>query len=70
MAKKTKNFEQAMARLEEIAQLLASQEATLDGSLQLYSEATELIAYCNEQLNKAQLQIQTISSTVTAQGKE
>ena len=57
--KKGTTFEQAMKRLSEITAQLERGDATLDASLKLFSEGAELLAFCNEKLEDAQLKIET-----------
>lgn len=57
--KKKLKFEEAIRRLEEITSQL-SDGTTLDESLKLYTEGAELIRQCNEQLQAAQLKIETL----------
>ena len=57
--KKKLKFEEAIRRLEEIISQL-SDGTTLDESLKLYTEGAELIRQCNEQLEAAQLKIETL----------
>ena len=57
--KKNLKFEEAIRRLEEITSQL-SDGTTLDESLKLYTEGAELIRQCNEQLEAAQLKIETL----------
>ena len=57
--KKNVNIEEAIRRLEEITSQL-SDGTTLDESLKLYTEGAELIRQCNEQLEAAQLKIETL----------
>lgn len=47
-------FEQALARLEEIATLIDRNEIALAEALALCSEATRLFAYCRQQLTEAE----------------
>ena len=54
-------FEQALARLEEIAGLLEGGSATLEDSLKLYEEGAGLAAFCSETLKTAQQRITTLS---------
>ncbi len=56
MAKK-KTFEEALNRLEEIAELMESNEMGLENSVKLYKEGVELSVYCSEILNKAEQQV-------------
>jgi exodeoxyribonuclease VII small subunit len=60
---KNLTFEKAMHRLEEIADLLESGTQTLEKSLQLFEEGSELATYCNEQLNKAEQKVQILTKT-------
>ncbi len=55
-------FEDAIKRLEEISALLG-EGAALEKSIELYEEATGLIAFCTQALNNAQLKIQKLSET-------
>ncbi len=55
-------FEDAIKRLEEISALLGD-GAALEKSIELYAEATELISFCTQALNNAQLKIQKLSET-------
>ena len=48
MAEKT--YEEAMARLDEIIDLLENNEASLDESLDLYKEGVSLAAFCDTKL--------------------
>lgn len=56
-----KTFEQAMERLEEIADLLQNGEKGLDESLTLYEEGNELAKFCEAQLTKAESRLQILS---------
>jgi len=53
-------FETAMARLEEISQLLAENDITLDESVKLYAEGVKLLKFCNSKLEQAQIKIRSI----------
>jgi len=57
-------FETAMARLEEISQILSRNNVTLDESLKLYAEGVKLLNYCNDKLNKATLKIKDIDGNI------
>ena len=59
LMKKKLKFQEAIRRLEEITSQL-SDGTTLDESLKLYTEGAELIRQCNEQLEAAQLKIETL----------
>ncbi len=57
MAEKKLSFEQAMARLEEIAGKLEGGEATLDESLKLFEEGAKLMGKCNAMLDAAEQKV-------------
>ena len=52
-----KSFEEALTRLEEIAELMENNETGLENSVKLYKEGVELSLYCSEVLNKAEQQV-------------
>ena len=54
---KSKSFEEAMTRLEEIVRLLESGNAPLDVSLSLYEEGVSLVRLCNEKLDGAKQRV-------------
>ena len=56
-AKKKLNFEQAMARLEEIVGLLERGEAPLEESLALFEEGTGLMRQCTQLLDQAEQKV-------------
>ena len=56
MAKKM-DFEQAMARLEEIVALLEQGEAPLADSLALFEEGTKLMRHCSALLDNAEQKV-------------
>ena len=57
MAGKKLDFEQSMARLEEIVGLLERGDAPLQESLALFEEGTKLVKDCSATLEKAQQQV-------------
>ena len=61
MSENTMTFEAAMQRLEQIVRAMERGDVALDESLKLFREGTELVQFCDRQLNAAQLQIQKIS---------
>ena len=68
MAKKTNvNFEEALARLEEIVSALERGDAPLEESLRLFEEGSGLMKQCTELLNKAEQKVRKL--TVTAEGE-
>lgn len=54
-------YEQAVKRLEEIVNLLEKNEATLDESMKLFEEGTNLAAFCNKKLSEAKQKITIVS---------
>ena len=50
-------FEISMTRLEEIVRALEKGDSSLEQSLQLFEEGTQLIKHCNDLLSHAELQI-------------
>tara|TARA_B100001063_G_scaffold177870_1_gene166783 strand:- start:627 stop:851 length:225 start_codon:yes stop_codon:yes gene_type:complete len=61
--KNEKNFEDALQRLEEIAQLLESEDTPLEDSIKLFEEGIELKEFCEEKLKSAKLKIDKIIKT-------
>jgi exodeoxyribonuclease VII small subunit len=55
--KKTNNFEDSLTRLQEISELLESNEISLEESISLYEEGIKLSKVCYDQLNKAELKV-------------
>ena len=65
-------FENAMARLEQIVSALESGRCTLDDSLKLFEEGTQLTAYCSKQLKEAEqkiLKLTAVEAGETASGR-
>lgn len=54
-------FEQSLKRIEEIVSVLEKGEASLDESLVLFEEATQLCAKCNQKLEDAQNKIKAFT---------
>lgn len=54
---KHKDFESALARLEEITDKLETGEARLDEAISLYSEGIETVNFCNKKLNEIEKKI-------------
>lgn len=57
MAGKKLNFEQSMARLEEIVGLLERGEAPLEDALALFEEGTKLMRTCSTLLDSAEQKV-------------
>ena len=56
--KNTISFEKAMERIEYIVSILENGKSTLDESLNLFEEATNLCAFCNKKLDDAQKKVE------------
>ena len=63
-------IEDAMKRLEEIADVLQNGELELDESLKLYEEGVKLAKECENKLKKAELKFKEISDSGKENGKE
>ena len=59
--KNEKNFEQSMARLDEIVSLLENGSAPLEESLSLFEEGVGLVKSCNGMLDEVERRIKIIS---------
>lgn len=59
--KEYKDFESAMARLEEIVAALETGEAGLEESIALYTEGVQIAEICNKKLSDAEGQIARLS---------
>ena len=53
-------FEAAMARLEEIVQLLENDKSPLEESLRLYEEGVSLVRRCSSDLDGAEQKVQIL----------
>ena len=60
MNKQDLSFEQSLARLEQIVQAMESGKITLDESLSLFQEGTELIRNCEQLLDQAELRVSKV----------
>ncbi len=61
MAKKKMSFEDAIIRLREITELLERGSVSLEESVKLFTEGTELSAFCYETLQNAEQKITELS---------
>ena len=59
--KKYKDYESALERLEEITGLLEDGEATLEESINLYTEGLDIARFCTGQLDEAEKKIKLIT---------
>jgi exodeoxyribonuclease VII small subunit len=55
------SFEDALARLEEIVEILSSQKINLDSMIDLHEEGSALKEHCAKRLEEAQMKIETVS---------
>ena len=55
--KKTSSFEDSLTRLQQISELLESDDISLEESISLYEEGIKLSKVCYVQLNKAELKV-------------
>jgi len=62
MAKKNIKFEESLNRLQEISELLESEEVTLEDSIKLYEEGMKLSKSCYNLLNKAELKVEELNT--------
>ncbi len=62
MAAKKLEFEQAMARLEEIVTLLERGEAPLEQSLALFEEGSKLLQQCTQALDRAEQKVAKLTA--------
>jgi exodeoxyribonuclease VII small subunit len=61
IAIETMSFEQAYTELETTVQKLEAGNLPLEEALSLYQRGMALAAYCNRQLDKAELRIKTLA---------
>lgn len=59
--KKEQSFESALARLEEIADLLERGGEPLEDAMKLYQEGAALAAFCSKKLSAAQTKLKELS---------
>ena len=55
------NIEEALNRLEEINKRLSAKDISLEESLKLYNEGTELAAKCQEQLKGVEQELEVLN---------
>jgi len=66
MAQKDLQFEQALQNLEAVVKKLEAGNVSLDEALSCYEEGIELVRFCTEQLDAAQLRVEAVR--ITEQG--
>ncbi len=59
--KKYKDYESAIARLEEITTALEAGDTKLDDAISLYTEGLEIAKFCDQKLSDAEKKIKLIS---------
>lgn len=57
MNEESKNFEQSLARLDEIVRQMERGDVPLEASLKLFEEGTGLVAFCEKLLDEAELKV-------------
>jgi len=67
---KEPTFEQRLARLEKIVEILESGDVGLDESLKLYAEGAELIKACRKTLGEAEKKIAKLTETAGGELQE
>lgn len=60
MNKENKTFEENMLRLEQIVRSMERGEVTLEESLKLFKEGTELVSACGKLLDEAELEVKKV----------
>ena len=61
------NFEESLARLEEIVRALENGEKSLDDSMKLYEEGVRLIRVCSSELDGAEAKIKILKETLSGE---
>jgi len=54
------SFEDAMARLDEVVEILSSQKVNLDSMIDLYEEGVALRDHCQARLDEAKMKIEVV----------
>lgn len=57
MARKSKTFEEALERLEQIVDLMENEQTGLEDAVKLYKEGVELSVLCSKKLSKAEQEV-------------
>ncbi|MBR4099346.1 MAG: exodeoxyribonuclease VII small subunit [Clostridium sp.] len=69
-AKKKLNFEDSMARLEEIVSALERGDVPLENAMALFEEGAKLLRECTVQLDKAEQQVRLLTAGPDGQPEE
>jgi exodeoxyribonuclease VII small subunit len=64
------SFEEALARLEKIVEILSSDKINLEEMINLYQEGDILKQHCAKRLEEAKMKIEIITNKVDAGNKE
>lgn len=70
MTKKKVEFESIINRVRQISERMEEDDVTLDESLALFEEGTELIQQCQEYLDQAELRVKKIVDKNTPEQME
>ena len=62
MSQNSKSFEQNMQRLEQIVRAMERGDVSLEESLKLFQEGTELVRSCGKLLDEAELRVTKITA--------
>lgn len=68
--KKKLNFEDSMARLEEIVSLLERGDAPLEQAMALFEEGAKLLRECTKQLDEAEQKVTLLTAGENGQSEE
>lgn len=60
-----KTYEEAIQRLEEISKEIEKGEISLNQSVKLFKEGTELVAFCKSEIENAKIQIKNINQSAS-----
>lgn len=69
MADKEISFEEAIARLDELARALESGKTALSDSLSMFEEGVKLISICKKQLDEAEQRVRELTENGNGGGK-
>ncbi len=64
MVKKKYTFEQALARLEEISEVMEDPKTTLEDSIALYKEGMELSLFCTKKLDSVEKEVMILQKNL------
>ena len=65
-----KNFEQSLARLDEIVRQMERGDVALEEALKLFEEGTTLVSSCNKLLDDAELQVLQLTKGAEGEPQE